>query len=82
MGLVNVAEQLDREITRIIAIPSASKRAVVATELAQLLTSTAKALAEVRTSAIRAMYEQGWNMTEIRRELGITRSRVEQIINS
>lgn len=38
-------------------------------------------LADIRAAAIREMAEDGWTHREIAKELGISRARVEQIIN-
>lgn len=40
-----------------------------------------KRMAAVKVAAIRALYAEGWTGTQIAREIGISRARVEQLIN-
>lgn len=63
-------------------IQSPIDRAYAAEALMRVCMDAVEATAGVRRGAIRQMYEDGWTITDIASEFGVSRARAHQIINT
>lgn len=78
MNLVKILDDLCVEIE---SDTSYVDQATKATDAILELQRTVNRLAAVKTSAIRALWEQGWTTKDISEEVGVSRARIHQLIN-
>lgn len=71
--------EVRRDIGR---IKSPLARAQAAESLIRVCQDAVEATAGVRRGAVRQMYEDGWTVTDIATEFGVSRARAHQIINT
>lgn len=62
--------------------PTAELRADAAITTMKMLRTHEQELARIRVAALRELVETGWGYNDIAAQFGITRQRVEQLVNS
>lgn len=79
MNLVKILDELCSEIENDDSYVDQARLATDA--INELQRGGVNRLAAIKTSAIRALFEQGWTVGEIASEIGISRARVHQLID-
>lgn len=76
------ARSLSEARSTIGRIKSPIDRAHAAEGLIRTCMDAVEATAGIRRGAVRQMYEDGWTVTDIAAEFGVSRARAHQIINT